>query len=275
MDRLQLVMFHGSCNDGFCAAWLWWKFVNPKAEFKAVQYGDTQGLEDFVDRDVVILDFSFKRDFLLKAKEIAKTILVLDHHETAQTELEGLDFCNFDMTKSGARLTWEYICQCIKPNFNPLNVPFLVDYTEDRDLWLWKLNKSKEVSAAIFSYPRSFKVWDKFELESLQIEGTALMRLTDLTVKRVSRQPKFAVLAGHRVPVVNTTGYISEIGNALCKGYAFALTFFVKNENEIVYSLRSDENGENVADIAKLFGGGGHPHAAGFTANFITPMADE
>ena len=30
------------------------------------------------------------------------------------------------------------------------------------------------------------------------------------------------------------------------------------------FSLRSEEGGEDVSEIAGLFGGGGHKHAAGF-----------
>jgi uncharacterized protein len=35
--------------------------------------------------------------------------------------------------------------------------------------------------------------------------------------------------------------------------------------NGQVFSLRSCENGVDVSEIAKQFGGGGHKHAAGFT----------
>jgi len=33
-------------------------------------------------------------------------VVVLDHHQTAQKALEGLNFAHFDMTKSGAVLAW-------------------------------------------------------------------------------------------------------------------------------------------------------------------------
>lgn len=36
------------------------------------------------------------------------------------------------------------------------------------------------------------------------------------------------------------------------------------NERYVRYSLRSVEGGIDVSEIAKLYGGGGHPCAAGF-----------
>ena len=142
-----LVLFHGGCNDGFCAAWIYRRYVNPQSEFRSVQYNtDPPEVEA---RDVVILDFSY-----------ARPLLVLDHHETAERELAELDYCIFAQDKSGARMTWEHF-------FDPHSqvsiddVPWLVAYTEDRDLWQWALADSKAVNAALTSYPRDFAIWDK------------------------------------------------------------------------------------------------------------------
>lgn len=41
--------------------------------------------------------------------------------------------------------------------------PWLVDYTEDRDLWRHKLPDSEEINAALRSYPLDFELWDTFE----------------------------------------------------------------------------------------------------------------
>jgi len=100
-DKL-LVLFHASCADGFCAAWICHK-IYPDAEYVAVQYG--QEPPDVKDREVLILDFSYPRKQLLAMRSAAKNLEVLDHHKTAAADLEGLDFCMFDMSKSGARLT--------------------------------------------------------------------------------------------------------------------------------------------------------------------------
>mgnify|MGYP001450666450 FL=1 len=70
-------------------------------------------------------------------------------------------------------------------------------------------------------------------------------------------------IAGYQVPCVNTNSLASEIGNDLAKGQPFA-AMYCDNADKRIFSLRSDVDGVDVANIAKLFGGGGHFHAAGF-----------
>ena len=171
-----LVLFHGGCNDGFCAAWIYRRYVNPHTEFKAVQYNTDPPAT--AGRDVVILDFSYEREQLTAMRDRARSLLVLDHHETAAEALAGLDYCVFAQDKSGARMTWEYF-------FDPRSevriddVPWLVSYTEDRDLWRWALPDSKAVNAALASYPRDFAVWDEIAErgpQALVVEGQAILR---------------------------------------------------------------------------------------------------
>ena len=42
----------------------------------------------------------------------------------------------------------------------PSPFPGMDPYLEDRDLWRWKLPASRQVSAAIASYPFDFEVWN-------------------------------------------------------------------------------------------------------------------
>ena len=61
------------------------------------------------------------------------------------------------------------------------------------------------------------------------------------------------------VPYLNT----SEVGHALACRYDVGLGWFERNDGLLQFSLRSV--GEvDVTEIAKVFGGGGHQHAAGF-----------
>ena len=43
--------------------------------------------------------------------------------------------------------------------------------------------------------------------------------------------------------------------------------FFIKS-NKYIYSLRSKDEKTNVSEIAKMFNGGGHRNAAGFTSDY-------
>ncbi len=213
----------------------------------------------------MIVDFSYKREILLDVKSRARSLVVLDHHQTAQKDLEGLNFCKFDMTKSGAMLTWEY--------FYPSKPPTIIEYVQDRDLWQWKLPSSKEVSAAIASYPFDFDIWDELSISISQLvnEGRAILRYQNQVIDRLLKNAYKHNINGDEVLVVNTANFQSEVGERLCLepfNQPFGVTYFNRNEEETNFSLRSRKiEGKDEVDvsiIAKAFGGGGHKNAAGF-----------
>jgi oligoribonuclease NrnB/cAMP/cGMP phosphodiesterase (DHH superfamily) len=259
LDPKKLVLYHGQCLDGFAAAWVAFRRFGGAAEYHAVQFGDALQYP-VAGRDVLILDFSYPREQLLEMKKQAATLLVLDHHLTAQQDLAGLDFAIFDLERSGATLAWDYF-------FPGEGRPWLVSYVEDKDLWRWKLPDSEEVSAALQSYSRSFKMWEKISrkgVDALVAEGRPILRYKNRLIETAASRTKMVELDGHRIPVVTSCVLQSEIGGRLAKDYPFVAIVF-ETEGRRIWSLRSHEKGGvNVAEIAKRHGGGGHPNAAGF-----------
>lgn len=261
----HLILYHASCADGLgaaiaCRTCLFEKGELDFAEFKSVQYGEKP--PDVAGKDVMIVDFSYPRETLLAMKESAKSLVVIDHHKTAQAELADLDFCIFDMSKSGAVLTWKYL-------FPNKPVPLLFEYLQDRDLWLFKLPQSREVSAALRSYPPFIETWIQFlapnAIESLKADGTAILRYQQREIEAKLSHPFERIeIGGYSVPCINSTHLISEIGNEMAKGQPFAALYF-DTDNKRVFSLRSTDEGVDVAEIAKQYGGGGHRNAAGFS----------
>lgn len=260
MNSKPLVLYHAGCWDGFCAAWVFRNHKDRDAEFVPVQYGSQP--PDVSGRVVYILDFSYPRDVLLAMHKVAHSLVVLDHHKTAQAALDGLSFCRFDMDKSGARLTWEHFC-------GDEPAPWQVYYTEDRDLWLWRQADSKEINAALRSYPLTFEAWDELDatpgiISDLIIEGRAILRAENQIVNGLAAQAHETEIAGHKVLMVNATVFASEIAGKLAIGRPFGVVWFEGDDRERVYSLRSAPDGIDVSEIAKSYGGGGHKHAAGF-----------
>lgn len=254
-----LVLYHASCWDGFCAAWAF-RRQRPDAECVPVQYGESP--PDVTGREVYVLDFSYKREVLLKMKESAKYLLVLDHHKTAEADLAGLDFCLFDMNRSGGRMTWEY--------FVDKNPPWLVTYTEDRDLWTWSLPYSREINAALRTYPLEFDVWETLNVDSpdkLITEGHAILKAEAAIIRSHVNNAYEVEIDGHKVLCVNATMLISEIAGELAKGRPFGVTWFEGADGDRVCSLRSRDGGVDVSAIAKSRGGGGHRNAAGFRSS--------
>ena len=259
------VLYHANCPDGFGAAFFAWLKLGDKAQYIPVSYGEGYPLLPGGSR-VLMVDFSLPRELLLEFKGGLDTLVVLDHHKTAQADLEGLDFCTFDMERSGAMLSWNY--------FHVLQDCFLACYLQDRDLWHWKLPFSREINAAIWSYPKDFKVWNKelhimlnIEIDKLIAEGTAILRYKMNEVQIQADRALFGLVAGHLVPIVNTTTEFSEVGEELCirnPDKPFAAYYFDRADGKRQWGLRS-RNGFDVSEVAKTYGGGGHKAAAGFT----------
>lgn len=253
------ILYHADCADGFGAAYAAWKVLGDKATYIPVQHGETPPVLPS-DSKVAIVDFSYKREVILKLADQVEELIILDHHTTAQDELSGLPFATFDMHKSGARMAWEF--------WHPQEeVPDMIAYIEDKDLWLWKLEQSKEFTIALHSYPMRFDIWEGLTPEHLKLEGVALLRLQEQIIESAVGRVSFETLFGYEVPVVNATEFRSEIANYLCTIYpesAFAAAYYFDKNGEKNWSLRSV--GEfDVAQLARQAGGGGHKNASGFT----------
>lgn len=278
-----VVIYHAGCWDGFCAAWLLWKCFQD-AVFHAAHYGtDPPPEAEEKDRRLFVVDFSYPRNvmFRLGAMRHADSVMtVLDHHKTAEAALDGLrdemlmnnvGDCEviFDMQKSGGRLTWDYIC-CGEINglrFNPDKRPWIVDYTEDRDLWRWELGESRAINAGLRSFPLDFATWDMLHeagTKPLQADGTAILRREQQIIDDHIRHAREIEMDGHKILAVNATVLFSDIAGELAKDRPFGACYLDRHDGKRQWSLRSREGGIDVSEIAKNHGGGGHRNAAGF-----------
>lgn len=287
-----LCIYHGNCADGFTAAWVVRK-AYLEVDFHAGVYQNPP--PDVTGRDVLIVDFSYKRPVLEEMAKTANTITILDHHKTAEEDLS--IFCQqnypqrqhemempfaefrnhanyqgilpiratFDMNRSGAGIVWDHFFQT-QPR------PTMLNHIEDRDLWKFALRKTREIQASVFSYPYDFKAWDflmSADPVQLAVEGEAIERkhfkdireLVGVVTRRMN-------IAGHNVPVANLPYTLtSDAGHLLAKGEAFAGCYWDTPDGR-VFSLRSTDDGLDVSEIAKQYGGGGHKNASGFRLTY-------
>lgn len=261
----KLIIYHNGCADGFGAAWCFWRKYGVNADYHAAAYHDVP--PDVVGRDVYLVDFSYPRAVVSCLLQDAKSVTLIDHHKTALDDLHGLDgLINYtDINRSGAMLAWNYL-------FTDEEPPQLITHIQDRDLWQFKLQNTREIMAAVFSYEFDFLVWDRLMnltdcgLYELVQQGTALERKHKKDVANlINTNSRFMNIGEHTVLVANLPGlFASDAGNLMCKDKVFAASYFDTADKRI-FSLRSDENGIDVSLIAKEYGGGGHYHAAGFS----------
>src|SRR5882724_10500465 len=111
---MNLILFHASCPDGWCAAYIC-KKKYPEAELMPLNHGLNENqLEELFSacqgKDVIMVDYSLRsRELNDGLNSIAKSFHIYDHHKTAQAVLEGASYATFDMKRSGAGLAWDYL----------------------------------------------------------------------------------------------------------------------------------------------------------------------
>lgn len=87
-----------------------------------------------------------------------------------------------------------------------------------------------------------------------------VVELSDVVVRDMT-------IGGHRVPVANVPYTLTSVmGHLLAERAPFAACYWDTLEGR-VFSLRSQKDGLDVSQVAKLFGGG-HKNAAGFRVSF-------
>ena len=80
---LPLVIYHANCADGFTAAWAVHKAM--AADFHPAAYATAP--PDVTGRDVIMVDFCYKPEIMRDLQRKARSILVLDHHKSADEDL--------------------------------------------------------------------------------------------------------------------------------------------------------------------------------------------
>jgi oligoribonuclease NrnB/cAMP/cGMP phosphodiesterase (DHH superfamily) len=298
-----LCIYHGNCADGFTAAWAVHSRFGNDWDYHPGVYQSPP--PDVTGRDVVLVDFSYKRPMLEEMRRTAASVCVLDHHKTAAEDLapggsfismsqwqdkpgdlyEALLFDRaidqnegarsiqvlFDMSRSGAGIAWDFFHRQERLPPPYVSRPTIVKYVEDRDLWKFELPFSREINAFIFAHDYSFDVWQSL---MLQLEtrfdtcvdmGAAIEKKHHKDVAElVGALKRRLTIGGHEVWAANLPYTLtSDAGHLMATGESFAACYWDTPEGR-VFSLRSTDEGLDVSEIAKAYGGGGHRNAAGF-----------
>ena len=256
-----LVIYHGKCLDGMTAAWAVRNALGD-GDYIPASHGDAP--PDVAGRDVVIVDFSYKRAIMEAMSLKAKSLLVLDHHKSAQADLVGLPFAVFDMERSGAGMAWDW--------FHPGQTrPAMVNLVEDDDLWRHALPGTREFQLRLEMEQMNFPSWERIakmseqELASFIAEGNILKRAFDGEVAVLLNDRYAVTLAGEAGLAANASSrYTSELGHQLAAMSGSFGMVWRQLDGILKISLRSCGD-YDVAQLAGRFGGGGHRNAASFT----------
>jgi oligoribonuclease NrnB/cAMP/cGMP phosphodiesterase (DHH superfamily) len=288
VTKIDVCIYHSGCSDGFGAAWaVYKKFGAENVEYLPGTHANKAGEEEYWlekvrGKHVVCYDFSFSYKLTEKLQAEAATFKVIDHHLSAQKELGGLDYCYFNMDKSGAVLAWESVFYqgqddyWVFKNTSARKVPKLLEYVQDRDLWRWRLDKSKQIWNFISACDHSFEAWDVLheslesasKRERMAEHGEAMKIKVSHISKEIAADFEMWDILGHKVAVANCPRTLrSDVCEELGKSGAYPFVgCYQVEEGTATWSLRSNHGTEDVSVIAARYpDGGGHKQAAGFT----------
>lgn len=291
----NIVIYHSPCDDGFGAAWAAWKRWGGEVEYFPATYG--KPAPDVAGKHVLMADFSYKRAELDAIAMDTASVVILDHHKTAQADLEPFQFHEsspgaisaddidgmlrdlaelerppvvalFDMDRSGARMAWDF-CH------SGTATPELIRFIEDRDLWRFDYPQTKAFSLWLRAHPYSFATWDRIALQMDSTEQTDILRQAlaieafyDQKIAEIVRTAQWRPIHNVPVPVANCTwAFASDVAHALLEAHPaapFAATYYDRGDGSRTYSLRSEDSRMDVSTVARRYGGGGHRNAAGF-----------
>ena len=286
------IVYHGNCQDGFTGAWIAHKKFGDYPDYVPGFHNKPRASDDmFAGKDVVFIDFTYKKSIMKEIALLAKSVVILDHHKSAVEDLDEFpDFtvgdeasfdvawewaeevgnrvmAGFDIYRSGAMLAWNFF-------FPSDPSPLIVNYVQDRDLWRFELTGTREISMWLFSFEYTWDNWDNAEIEIADntlrdhviFAGTAIERKHQKDIAELLPiSTRWMKIEDHIVPVANMPYTMaSDAANILATDPTakFGATYFIDSDGYANFSLRS--LGFDVQEIAVRHGGGGHAKAAGF-----------
>lgn len=277
-DEVDVVIFHSPCSDGMMSRVIAQKYLgDKKVLYYPMSVGQVppSGLEK---KNVLICDYSYRKDVLNKLLTVVNKLLIIDHHDSAEKDLCDLDpkYKIFDMEYSGAMLTWFYFYPEIK-------APLVIEYVQERDLFTKKLPGTDNFASWFSTLPFEFETYIKYFdknllLEMIKDKGEPYGELNNYYIGQMVDYsvPKFCNIKGkyYFVAYVNSSICKSDIGNKIFNRYEFIDFSAVYSINESTddtnFSLRSTVGRANVSSIAFSLGGGGHVCASGVRVNYVT-----
>lgn len=265
------VVYHGGCVDGLFGLAVVRRALEGKGyEVRAIAGAYNKPLPSMEGAALVVcVDFCPTAEQLQDLRAAHDNVTVIDHHDTARPLLEhvrGMMEVVFDMDESGATLAWRHY-------FPGEPMPALLGYVRDRDLWRWELPGSKPINYMLQKLKRHEGALPPFDLwghggyiDSLKSMGDVEMRVRDEAVLSAVARCHWRQVGVHRVPCTMMQLWESELGHELLNAHPEALisaNISVQADGSVRFSVRANDR-LHVGDLMRdLFGGGGHPNAAG------------
>ena len=256
-------------------------------------------VEEFINSDeeydkLFITDISVKKELADALNNVSDKVILLDHHKTAlwlneypfalvQVEDESVG------KMCGAYLFYEYLKKNHEEFNDTLALKLFIDYVRMYDTWEWKekydniipkrLNDlmyidgpNEFIDKMVYRLGNNLFIFDDTDLMKLQIEQTYINSY--IAQKNETLMINDNLFPGYTVGITFADKYISELGNKLCELHPELDFVVLINMSTLAVSYRTVKDDLDLSDIAKRFGGGGHPKASGsrFDVSIVNDM---
>ena len=252
-------------------------------------YGNIDAkVEEFINSGkeydkLFITDISVKKELADRLLSVSDKVILLDHHKTAlwlneypyalvQVEDESVG------KMCGAYLFYEYLKKSHKEFNDTPALKLFIDYVRMYDTWEWKekydniipkrLNDlmymdgpNEFVDKMTYRLGNNLFILDDTDLMKLQIEQTYINSY--VAQKNETLMINDDLFPEYTVGITFADKYISELGNKLCELHPELDFVVLINMSTLTVSYRTVKDNLDLSDIAKGFGGGGHPKASG------------
>lgn len=290
---MGVVVLHHGDWDGVTAAWVFQEAVRlgrvagvertETPTFHVARYDENPPHVE-PDDDVWLLDFCYGAIALQHLLASARSVSVIDHHPTAIARVDEAGLrgsfatCVLCVEGSGCGLAWQLFF-----GDETTRTPALVRYVEDHDLWRFRLPGSRELRSWIHSFEPTLEAAARLHSVACSVPpnvavpgtefpewafraGAAIERAVGGLASAMAGRAVAGSIDGSACVCANAPVLTSDVGHALLEAHPeaeVALVFSDGAKNR-QYGLYSRPEGRDVSVIARKFGGGGHPHAAGF-----------
>ena len=269
----MLIVYHDD-YDGVCSAAIAYRKFDREAKVIPINYHLLFPF-DKVDsnEEVWILDYSISVEDMNRLMTITKNIGWIDHHKSS---MQGYgDYPGIrNVDKSACELVWEYF-------YPKTSMSWSIKYIGDRDTWKWifgdatrhfynglqmetdSMNPMSAIWDSLLSLDKEGKLLDIMMQKGMVIEKYKLIqnkRLVETWAYRVEFE-------SYQCIVLNASNTLDRLSNTLLEGGLCSIAIlYTFDGNKYTVSLYSVDPTVDVEVIAKKYGGGGHPHAAGFVS---------
>lgn len=266
------ILYHGGCPDGFGGAYAAWKKFGDTADYIPVRYQQPVP-EHLEGKELYLVDFCYDRETMDALLQVAKSLVVLDHHEGIREVVESMPHHVYDSIRSGASISWNY--------FHPdTPLPVFLKYVEDADLFRMIPDDERAIITYAYAQPWHFDAWDEFvrkvddadERAKMVERGKSYQEYFQLLTHQLAGNAELVTFEGYTCYLVGGEKmFITQLGDQLRKQHPPLALIVRAGATGLRVSIRSDDTVDS-AKLARKYGGNGHQNSAAFSLPWGAPI---